>query len=161
MCYEPGDDYWYWQGQDEYPGDGTETADKFAQEGGGVHVVSNLVSQSYLLSLNFNIRPGHTNSGQSHQSPPEGVVEGPVRGLRSLYFDGKDEAGVEKYRDDHDDEQEAELFISLAKCIDKTLETSKVPDHLEDPHDPHDPQQSNNLAGLLRLYFSVIFDHRD
>ena len=68
--------------------------------------------------------------------------------LWSLYFNGEDEAGVEKYRHNHYHKQEAEFFISLTKCIDETLETSEVADHLEDPHDSHDPQQSDDLASL-------------
>ena len=45
-----------------------------------------------------------------------------MRFLRSLYFNGKDEAGVEEDRHDHDHKQEPQLFIGLAKCIDETLE---------------------------------------
>ena len=66
----------------------------------------------------------------------------------SLYLDGEDEAGVEKYRHNHNHKQQAQFFISLAKGIDETLQTSEVSDHLEDSHDSHDPQQSDNLASL-------------
>ena len=72
--------------------------------------------------------------------------------LWSLYFNGKDEAGVEKNRDNHYHEQKAELFIGLAKCEDETLESSKVSHHLEDPHDSHDPQQSDDLSRLANNF---------
>ena len=54
----PRDNDWYREGQNEDPGNRTETTDKLAHEGGGVHVVP--------------------HSCQGHQTPPERLNKSPT-----------------------------------------------------------------------------------
>ena len=45
-----------------------------------------------------------SHCGQGHQAPPDTVVERPVRGLRTLLLEGKDEAG--EHEDGHHEHQD-------------------------------------------------------
>ena len=50
--------------------------------------------------------------GQSHQTPPDTVVEWPVRALRSLPLKGKDEAGEHEDRHHEHQDDQGELLVT-------------------------------------------------
>ena len=53
-----------------------------------------------------------SHCGQSHQTPPDTVVERPVRALRSLPLKGKDEAGEHKDRHHEHQDDQGELLVT-------------------------------------------------
>ena len=57
-----------------------------------------------------------SHCGESHQAPPDTVVERPVRGLGTLLLEGKDEAGEhEDGHHEHQDDQAELLEIRQIK----------------------------------------------
>ena len=59
-----------------------------------------------------------------------------------------DEAGEYEKGDHDEEEEEAELLVSLLQGEQEGLESSEVPDQLVDPQDSHDPHKTDNLASL-------------
>ena len=103
------------------------------------------------------------NSGESHQTPPEGVKEGPGSSgiilkrqnlsimknvsVSSEDLLGKvDQRGKCEDRDPDQQHEQPELLVCLVEGVDEGLEPREVAHQLEDPHNAHHPHQPDDLT---------------
>ena len=65
-------------------------------------------------------------------------------------LEGEDEAGEHEKDNADNDENHSQFFPGLVECVQETLKTGKVANHLEDAKDPQNPDLFGNFR--INLY---------
>ena len=65
-------------------------------------------------------------------------------------FKSVDKAREHKENDADDDQDDPELFPSLAESVDQTLKSGKVADHLENPENSQNPDLNRDFKPISR-----------
>ena len=61
------------------------------------------------------------------------------RNRLTVLLEGEHETGEHEDGDADDDQDQAEVFVSLVEGVHQALQTNKVTDHLENTENSHDP----------------------
>ena len=74
----------------------------------------------------------------------------PLLRIRSVLFKSVDKAREHKENNADGDQDNSELFPSLAQCVDQTLKSREMSDHLENPKNSQNPGLYRDLKTILR-----------
>lgn len=74
----------------------------------------------------------------------------PFMCIWSILFESIDEAGEHEKDNADNDENHSQFFPGLVECVQETLKTGKVANHLEDAKDPQNPDLFGNFR--INLY---------
>ena len=93
--------------------------------------------------------------------PKQNIAVGYSPRLRSCLFEGKDKAGEDEHGDGDHQQDDAQLLPRLVQCVEETLKTNKVSDHLENAEDPHYSDLRQNEKEYTGFFWpSLIFQNK-